>query len=73
MSSVAASTDCYCGMRAMLQTSWTSENPGRRFHACRDFNRGGCRFLSGRILLCVEGRRQLFRVYCEKSTEWKKK
>ncbi|GKF23760.1 zinc finger, GRF-type containing protein, partial [Tanacetum coccineum] len=25
---------CVCGRRAMILTSWTNINPGRRFYAC---------------------------------------
>ncbi|AES76534.1 hypothetical protein MTR_6g080910 [Medicago truncatula] len=25
---------CYCGVDSPLVTSWTDENPGRRFHGC---------------------------------------
>ncbi|KAM0042907.1 putative transcription factor GRF family [Helianthus debilis subsp. tardiflorus] len=25
---------CHCGRDAIIQTSWTSKNPGRRFYAC---------------------------------------
>nr|XP_004488631.1 uncharacterized protein LOC101512886 [Cicer arietinum] len=26
--------ECLCGLESPLCTSWTSENPGRRFHGC---------------------------------------
>ncbi|CAA0827603.1 Unknown protein [Striga hermonthica] len=35
---------CHCGKRAQVRTSWTQENPGRRFNGCKDWNRGGCTF-----------------------------
>ncbi|KAL4585615.1 hypothetical protein LXL04_010238 [Taraxacum kok-saghyz] len=25
---------CYCGRVAIVRTSWTDTNPGRRFHCC---------------------------------------
>ncbi|KAI3799773.1 hypothetical protein L1987_35076 [Smallanthus sonchifolius] len=35
---------CECGKEAIILTSWTSRNPGRRFYACPD--RGSkCRFI----------------------------
>ncbi|KAG8373237.1 hypothetical protein BUALT_Bualt11G0002800 [Buddleja alternifolia] len=36
MSEVNSNITCYCGLRAQIRTSWTNENPGRRFHACAD-------------------------------------
>ncbi|KAL8218048.1 hypothetical protein R6Q57_021421, partial [Mikania cordata] len=27
-------TMCYCGRLATIRTSWTDQNPGRRFHSC---------------------------------------
>ncbi|KAK4432748.1 hypothetical protein Salat_1037000 [Sesamum alatum] len=44
MSTIVGRVDCYCGRRAVVRTSWTEVNPGRRFNACRDYNRGGCGF-----------------------------
>ncbi|CAA0839873.1 zinc knuckle (CCHC-type) family protein [Striga hermonthica] len=45
MSFVTGSVDCYCGRRAVIRTSWTNENPGRRFHAClKKEEGGGCVF-----------------------------
>ncbi|KAK6163403.1 hypothetical protein DH2020_000267 [Rehmannia glutinosa] len=44
MSHTTSSIDCYCGRRAVMRTSWTEDNPGRRFHACLSYNRGGCKF-----------------------------
>ena len=38
MSSVSSLVDCYCGKRAVLRTSWTEINPGRRFHSCKNYN-----------------------------------
>ncbi|KAL0289400.1 UNVERIFIED_CONTAM: hypothetical protein Scaly_2703300 [Sesamum calycinum] len=34
---------CYCGKKACLRTSWTNNNPGRRFHGCGDVA-SGCGF-----------------------------
>ncbi|KAK4427600.1 hypothetical protein Salat_1528900 [Sesamum alatum] len=44
MSIITGSIDCYCGRRIVLRTSWTEVNPGRRFHSCREYKRGGCNF-----------------------------
>ncbi|KAL8477838.1 hypothetical protein ACS0TY_029942 [Phlomoides rotata] len=37
---------CYCGDEAQLRTSWTEDNPTRRFHGCKHWTRsgGGCKF-----------------------------
>ncbi|KAK4277160.1 hypothetical protein QN277_015201 [Acacia crassicarpa] len=35
-----ASTMCYCGVVARLYTSWTAQNPGRRFFGCRNYQPG---------------------------------
>ncbi|KAL2485827.1 GRF zinc finger containing protein [Abeliophyllum distichum] len=32
---------CYCGVHCVLKTSWTDENPGRRFLGCPNFREGG--------------------------------
>ncbi|PIN20593.1 DNA-(apurinic or apyrimidinic site) lyase [Handroanthus impetiginosus] len=41
---------CYCGRTAVLKTSWTNNNPGRRFRTCSTRNeRGGgnaCQFFT---------------------------
>ncbi|KAL8511835.1 hypothetical protein ACS0TY_018317 [Phlomoides rotata] len=39
-------TVCFCGIQTRIRTSWTDNNPGRRFHGCKDWNRvgGGCGF-----------------------------
>ncbi|CAA0807089.1 Unknown protein [Striga hermonthica] len=37
---------CYCDQRAVIQTSWTTENPGRRFRSCIGSERGRCDFFS---------------------------
>ncbi|CAA0810016.1 DNA topoisomerase 3-alpha [Striga hermonthica] len=44
MSFISSSLDCQCGKRAVLRTSWTDDNPGRRFHSCLSWKRGGCKF-----------------------------
>ncbi|PIN21218.1 DNA topoisomerase [Handroanthus impetiginosus] len=44
MSSIEGSTYCHCGRRATLRTSWTKENPGRRFHSCHSYKEEGCAF-----------------------------
>ncbi|KAK6149751.1 hypothetical protein DH2020_017276 [Rehmannia glutinosa] len=44
MSHTTGFVDCYCGRRAALRTSWTDDNPGRRFHSCIQYTRGGCSF-----------------------------
>ncbi|KAK6137742.1 hypothetical protein DH2020_028494 [Rehmannia glutinosa] len=43
MSPTTRNLDCFCGKRAVTRTTWTKENPGRRFNACLHFGRGGCR------------------------------
>ncbi|KAG6505366.1 uncharacterized protein LOC121987886 [Zingiber officinale] len=35
---------CYCGLRAILQISWTESNPGRRFFSCPKYRERGCDF-----------------------------
>ncbi|KAK9691855.1 hypothetical protein RND81_09G224400 [Saponaria officinalis] len=39
---------CYCGIPLAVVKSWTSENPGRKFEACKFYNPQtnfrGCRF-----------------------------
>ncbi|KAJ0597839.1 putative transcription factor GRF family [Helianthus annuus] len=35
---------CQCGKEAVIITSWTSKNPGRRFYACPEPGRN-CRFI----------------------------
>ncbi|KAK4413675.1 hypothetical protein Salat_2780300 [Sesamum alatum] len=44
MSTVTSHIECNCSQPAVIRTSWTNENPGRRFHSCRNYKRGGCRF-----------------------------
>jgi hypothetical protein len=34
MSSSNGMVYCWCGKEAMMRTSWTSRNPGRRFYCC---------------------------------------
>ncbi|KAL8208957.1 hypothetical protein R6Q57_008369, partial [Mikania cordata] len=36
---------CGCGKEAMIQTSWTSRNPGRRFYSCPDKG-SNCSFIT---------------------------
>ncbi|KAL8539780.1 hypothetical protein ACS0TY_001401 [Phlomoides rotata] len=31
---VEANVVCYCGKKALIRTSWTDQNPGRRFLCC---------------------------------------
>ncbi|KAL8478359.1 hypothetical protein ACS0TY_030318 [Phlomoides rotata] len=38
------STDFYCRRRARIHTSWTDENPGRRFATCMNSRKNGCSF-----------------------------
>ncbi|KAL0421249.1 UNVERIFIED_CONTAM: hypothetical protein Slati_3147800 [Sesamum latifolium] len=38
--------NCFCGIRAPLRTSWTNDNPGRRFYSCPNCKSGGCRFFT---------------------------
>ncbi|KAG6473655.1 hypothetical protein ZIOFF_067572 [Zingiber officinale] len=37
---------CNCGLRAILQISWTESNPGRRFFSCPKYKQRGCGFFS---------------------------
>ncbi|KAB2062827.1 hypothetical protein ES319_A10G177000v1 [Gossypium barbadense] len=40
---------CYCGNPAKLNTSWSNDNPSRRFFGCKKFGSGfrkPCRFFS---------------------------
>ena len=36
---------CKCGKEAMLTTSWTTKNLGRRFYGC-DKGKNGCNYFS---------------------------
>ncbi|KAL8249741.1 hypothetical protein R6Q59_006609 [Mikania micrantha] len=36
---------CWCGKEAVIRTSWTSRNPGRRFYSCPD-QRSNCSFIT---------------------------
>ncbi|KAH7866414.1 hypothetical protein Vadar_020174 [Vaccinium darrowii] len=37
--------NCKCGSKAVMETSWTDDNPGRRFLGCRHFREGRkCKF-----------------------------
>ncbi|KAL8243383.1 hypothetical protein R6Q59_009641 [Mikania micrantha] len=36
---------CGCGKEAVIRTSWTSRNPGRRFYSCPD-QRSNCSFIT---------------------------
>ncbi|GER31392.1 B3 domain-containing protein Os12g0592300 [Striga asiatica] len=38
--------ECYCRQLAVIRTSWTSENPRRRFSFCKLYKEGGCNFFS---------------------------
>ncbi|KAK9750924.1 hypothetical protein RND81_02G229700 [Saponaria officinalis] len=53
---------CYCTVPAALQTSWTLQNPGRRFFTCKFYNPEmqfrGCNF---------------FKWVDESSTNWQRK
>ncbi|KAK6138994.1 hypothetical protein DH2020_027264 [Rehmannia glutinosa] len=46
MSHVTGYESCFCGKTAVIRTSWTDDNPGRRFQSCLNFKRGGCQFFS---------------------------
>ncbi|KAK4403514.1 hypothetical protein Sango_0720000 [Sesamum angolense] len=86
MSSVTGLVDCYCGRRAVRRTSWIEMNPGRRFHACRDYNRGGCGFfywedppmcrraraiIPGLLRKKNEMEAEIVRLKCSKKMLWK--
>ncbi|KAL8197747.1 hypothetical protein R6Q57_024281 [Mikania cordata] len=36
---------CGCGKEAVIRTSWTSRNPGRRFYSCPDQG-SNCSFIT---------------------------
>ncbi|KAK6148699.1 hypothetical protein DH2020_019611 [Rehmannia glutinosa] len=38
MSYVTGYVDCHCGRKVVLRTSWTEDNPGRRFHSCLEYD-----------------------------------
>ncbi|GER46943.1 GRF zinc finger family protein [Striga asiatica] len=38
--------ECRCRKMAVIRTSWTADNPGRRFHSCLEYKNGGCDFFS---------------------------
>ncbi|KAK8555744.1 hypothetical protein V6N13_069826 [Hibiscus sabdariffa] len=38
---------CHCGHESKIATSWTDENPDRRFFCCKNYGRGShCRFFA---------------------------
>ncbi|KAL8536206.1 hypothetical protein ACS0TY_011735 [Phlomoides rotata] len=45
-SAVSRNRFCFCQQEARVHTSWTVDNPGRRFFGCRFWkvNGGGCNF-----------------------------
>ncbi|KAG8382274.1 hypothetical protein BUALT_Bualt05G0059700 [Buddleja alternifolia] len=45
--------DCPNSKPAWIQTSWTKDNPGRRFHSCKNYQ--GASSFFGKIHLCVKG------------------
>ncbi|OMO62967.1 Zinc finger, GRF-type [Corchorus olitorius] len=50
---------CYCDEKAPRWTSWTDENPGRRFYGCKNYkNERYCEFLTGMMpcFLIEQGR-----------------
>ncbi|CAA0830690.1 zinc ion binding [Striga hermonthica] len=36
----------WCRRRVVIRTSWTTDNPGRRFYSCLGYKNGGCNFFS---------------------------
>ncbi|KAL8525753.1 hypothetical protein ACS0TY_015115 [Phlomoides rotata] len=42
------SSFCFCAQEARLHTSWTVDNPGRRFFGCRFWkvDGGGCKYFN---------------------------
>ena len=40
---------CYCGTVSPLRTSWTAENPGRRFYGC-----GNYQVTKSGFMICVD-------------------
>ena len=38
---------CHCGLRVDLKTSWSNDNPGRRFLGCKKYGlSSACRFFN---------------------------
>ncbi|KAL3630978.1 hypothetical protein CASFOL_023962 [Castilleja foliolosa] len=38
----ATAVRCHCGIQLQLVTSWTDDNPGRRFQACPNYKMSSC-------------------------------
>ncbi|GER50530.1 GRF zinc finger containing protein [Striga asiatica] len=43
MSFISSSLECECRKRVVLRTSWIDDHPGRRFHSCLSWKKGGCK------------------------------
>ncbi|CAA0810360.1 zinc knuckle (CCHC-type) family protein [Striga hermonthica] len=41
---IASGKECDCRKPCVVRTSWTYENPGRRFYSCNYKKGGGCNF-----------------------------
>ncbi|KAK9082608.1 hypothetical protein Scep_029079 [Stephania cephalantha] len=69
---------CYCGQPAVVFTSWTTTNPGRRFYGYRKYeHRSGCEYfnwldpeMTNRATIVINGLlRKLDRIESEKRLE----
>ncbi|CAA0842005.1 zinc ion binding [Striga hermonthica] len=43
---IASGKECDCGKPSVVRTSWTFENPGRRFYSCNYKRGGACKLFS---------------------------
>jgi hypothetical protein len=65
---------CHCGVEAPLVTSWTDENPGRRFHGCGRFRwRRKCNFFRWFDPEVPDRQKKIIRGLLKKNNELKKK
>jgi len=65
---------CYCGVDSPLVTSWTDENPGRRFHGCgRYFVKRKCNFFRWYDPEVPDRQKKIIRALLRKNDELKKK
>ncbi|KAL3644101.1 hypothetical protein CASFOL_012033 [Castilleja foliolosa] len=55
-----AAVRCHCGIQLELVTSWTDDNPGRRFQACPNYKlcHHAVGFLDGLTKKCVQDQRR---------------
>lgn len=65
---------CRCGVESPLVTSWTDENPGRRFYGCgRYFVRRKCNFFKWFDPEVPERQKKIIRALLKKNDELKNK